>query len=97
MKTTTKLPALFLIISMMFASSTFANNKSIDFEDEAYIDDIPFNTEEIAANYLYEKALTVEFEMAEEEYIDDIPFNTRNIAEQSLYNRAGNEEFTFND
>lgn len=80
MKTTTKLPAMLLIISMMFASSTFANKKSIDFDEEAYIDDIPFNTEWVVSELM---TLTIDFE--EEAYVDDIPFNTANIVANYNY------------
>ena len=41
-------------------------------EDESYISDLPFNTEEIA--------LVSPFPLEDEAYINDIPFNTYNIA-----------------
>lgn len=44
---------------------------------EAYIDDIPFNTELVAAEALFLKS---GLEMEEEAYVDDIPFDTRGIA-----------------
>ena len=66
-----------------------ASNLNLALEDEAYINDIPFNTEEVVANYLYEKALAVKFEMAEEEYIDYITFNTECIAADCLYKMDG--------
>ena len=59
MKTKTQLSALVLIITMMFASSTFANNKSFDFEEESYIDDIPFNTEWVVSELM---TLSYDFE-----------------------------------
>ena len=80
MKTNTKISALVLIITMMFASTTFANNKSFDFEEEAYIDDIPFNTEWIVNELM---TLSVDFE--EEAYVDDIPFNTAEIVAKYNY------------
>jgi hypothetical protein len=45
-------------------------------EDEAYIDDIPFSTWEIAVGSLTDGD---EYKMAEEAYIDDIPFDTKAI------------------
>ena len=45
MKTKTQIPALFLIISMMFVANAFAMKRDIELEEETYIDDIPFNTE----------------------------------------------------
>lgn len=44
----------------------------IAMEQEAYVDDIPFNTAAIALNY--------EIPPIFEEYVDDIPFNTAAIA-----------------
>ena len=49
-------------------------------DDEAYIDDIPFDTEEIAAAVL-ENGLNRLFVMDDESYIDDIPFDTQVIYE----------------
>ena len=59
MKTQTKISTLILIISMMFASSTFAMNKNFDFEEEAYVDDIPFNTEWVVSELM---TLAIDFE-----------------------------------
>lgn len=42
-------------------------------EEEDYINDIPFNTNTISADYNYNKAMSVDFEFEEEQYIDDIP------------------------
>lgn len=63
-----------------------------DLEEEAYIEDIPFDTECVTANCRYAKAMSVVFNMEEEEYIEDIPFNTKNIAENSNL-----EELDFED
>ena len=49
--------------------------------EEAYIDDIPFNTAAIYCQYMidHSKLALENFCMGKEEKIDDIPFNTRNI------------------
>ena len=52
-------------------------NESVDFEEEAYIDDLPFNTRMIAA-------MLIDYNQEDEEYIDDIPFNTYEIAIEKL-------------
>lgn len=44
------------------------------FEDEAYIDDIPFDTDCISAQCKYEKAMAVDFSFEEDKYVDDINF-----------------------
>lgn len=51
---------------------------SIDynFDDEAYINDIPFSTISVSEESNYNKAMDVDFEFEQESYIDDIPFNT---------------------
>jgi hypothetical protein len=62
-----------IFLSLVAQPDTFVMN------DEAYIDDIPFNTEAIAKNHMIAEALQVDFYFAEESYIDDIPFNTREV------------------
>lgn len=51
--------------------------ETIHIEEEGYIDDIPFDTEQIANDSKI-------FEMEEEGYIDDIPFDTRKVVEDSI-------------
>ena len=43
-----------------------------NFEDEEYIDDIPFDTDCVTAQCKYEKAISIDFNFEEEEYIDDL-------------------------
>jgi predicted nucleic acid-binding protein len=50
------------------------------FEDESYIDDIPFSTVSIVDNLEYNMAINEVFEMPEETEVDDIPFDTSLIA-----------------
>ena len=63
-----------------------------DFAEEAYVDDIPFNTERIAEMMVAEG---VQFE--DENYIDDIPFNTAVIARQYRLEQALHENFEMED
>ncbi|MBK6966953.1 MAG: hypothetical protein IPH20_24390 [Bacteroidales bacterium] len=51
--------------------------------DEAYIDDIPFDTKEIASGYLVSGTPAIE----PEPYINDIPFRTDYIANKFLPSR----------
>ena len=85
MKTTTKTTSL-LIIALTLSIISFAGG--FETEPEEYIDDIPFNTELVAAQALYEQAISVEFFMEEEDYINDIPFNTSYIVKVYKYNQA---------
>jgi hypothetical protein len=47
------------------------------FTEEAYVNDIPFNTWEIAVEAIFEGD---EAKLPEESYVNDIPFDTRTIA-----------------
>jgi len=88
------------IFTILIATLIFSNiisAKGFEMEEEAYIDDIPFNTEIIAAEALYAQAVSVEFFMEEEEYIDDIPFNTHSLAKVELSNQALAQEFNIED
>ena len=51
-----------------------------NFEEEAYIEDIPFDTKCVSINCIYQKAIAEIFEFEEEAYVDDIPFATDSIA-----------------
>jgi len=70
-----------------------AMNTSFDFEEEAYINDIPFNTECVSAWCKYNKAVNEVFEMTEEDYVNDIPFNTEKVSAESAYQNATEVEF----
>ncbi|MEE4260370.1 MAG: hypothetical protein V2I62_11450 [Bacteroidales bacterium] len=82
MKTLLQLAAL---ATFIVALSFSMNATTFNFDP---INDIPFNTEEIAAEYLYKQAVAVQFEFEEEKYIDDIPFNTECIVANCLYHEA---------
>ena len=85
-----------LIASIAFGSELNYNTASdstitpqeVVFEDESYIDDIPFDTKSIAENYVFEEKISVEFNIEEEAYVDDIPFDTKKIALESTYRYA---------
>ena len=44
-----------------------------EFKEEAYIDDIPFNTQRVVVESVFRNAFNVEFAFDDEDYIDDIP------------------------
>jgi len=69
MKTT--ITTLALLTILLVSNSMNLNATNFSFNEEAYINDIPFNTKEIVA----EKALAV-FQLEDEAYINDIPFET---------------------
>jgi len=55
---------------------------NFNFDEEDYINDIPFNTDSISDEYIYLNAIIENFEMEEESYIDDIPFNTTKLVKK---------------
>lgn len=69
------------IIAVTFSLSSVAANVPMNMKlaDEAYVDDIPFNTEMIAKDVL-QKQNTVQVTLQDEAYVDDIPFDTKSIA-----------------
>ncbi|NTV83082.1 MAG: hypothetical protein HGA23_02130 [Bacteroidales bacterium] len=64
--------------------------------EEAYVDDIPFNTYEIAVEAMIEGD---ELKLNEEPYVNDIPFDTRAIASQYLLRKIekNSDEVNVND
>lgn len=57
--------------------------QEFNFEEEAYINDIPFSTECVSKNCLYQKALLELYKLDEEQYINDIPFDTELVKAQN--------------
>lgn len=72
---------------------------SVDFyfEEEEYINDIPFNTKCVSMICKYEKAMSRTYVLEEEAYVDDIPFDTENISNESLMQNAMDVEFNHED
>jgi hypothetical protein len=79
-----------LLMTLVIAGlAVFADKPpvTITLNDESYIDDIPFNTAEIAAQKM-EKADLSMFVLKEEAYIDDIPFDTKAIAGKLIIDKS---------
>jgi hypothetical protein len=78
---------LTIIASLIFGSSNakpirdIISLKEPALQVEEYIDDIPFNTERIAAESMLKRT---GWEYGEEANVDDIPFDTRSIANKEL-------------
>ena len=94
MKTLTKTTAT-LFAALLISLNVFATG--IEFEEENYIDDIPFNLEEVKQQVTYEEALTVEFLLNEEEYVDDIPSSILDSVSHKLYTEAVSQKFNFEE
>lgn len=95
MKTT-----ILIILSLitLITTSTIANISDEEFylEEESYIDDIPFDTWNVAMNndsYWTNPGFLLE----EEEYVSDIPFSTYDIATDFIMNQAMAIEFNMEE
>lgn len=94
MKTLIK-STLFIAAATLISLNTFASG--FEFKEEQYIDDIPFNTEQIAAKASFEIAVSEEFNFDEEKYVDDIQFSEKYLSNLSLYASAVSVEFNFEE
>ena len=90
MKTLIKTTALLVTLTVLL--SVNLNASVFKFNEEPYIDDITFNTEEVYNEFIAERNLC-EFTFEEEGYIDDIPFNIADGNKDSLFQKAISVEF----
>ena len=67
------------------------------FEEEEYVNDIPFDTKCVSILCKYNRALKEVFVNEEESYVNDIPFETAKIAEESLMEQAMKKEYLFEE
>ena len=83
----------------MVASATFdqAMMVEFDFEEEAFINDIPFDTHCVSTKCKYLQAISEEFAVEEENYIDDIPFDTDQISQELSYESTLETVFEFEE
>ncbi len=78
--------AFSLIFGLSIHTSSFADGFKM--KEEAYINDIPFDTHKIAGNYMLNEALQHSFALADESMVNDIPFDTECIADLEISLRA---------
>ena len=71
----TKLHNTIIIIMLSVIITVNVIESDFTFQDEPYIDDIPFSTE-----IIFNTLTNDEYKIEEEDYINDIPFNTFKIA-----------------
>ncbi len=88
MKTTT----LIALLSILFALNM--NASEYTFQEEAAVNDIPFDTKAIFDSIMEEQELA-SFGFDEENNVNDIPFNTESIFLQSIYTMAIATDFSF--
>jgi len=97
MKTIKSITILLGTFALLFSLNLNATAETFCFEEEAYINDIPFNTGCVTAEYLYEKAINEEYNFEEESYISDIPFDTECVTAHCRYHKAINVTFSFEE
>lgn len=79
MKKTILIVILILGLIFSFAENTGRAEMETFLQEEAYVNDIPFNTEEVVRS----KSI----ELDDEQYVDDIPFDTKNIFDKYQKNK----------
>jgi len=94
MKTLIKTSALLVTFTLLLISSISAS--VLNFNEELYINDIHFDTEDLCNDAVIEQQLS-EFDFEEEGFINDIPFDTRCISANCKYNQAILIDFNFNE
>jgi hypothetical protein len=92
MKTMKSTIATLAAATLFFTGSLFA--MEFNFEEEAYINDIPFNTEEV---YFLLNMESSSYDFEEESYINDIPFNTACITADCRFEKALEVNYQFED
>lgn len=94
MKTLIKTTSALVTLTIL----TFANLNASEYyyNDESYIDDIPFNTDEIYNDIIADRELA-EFDFEEEEYIDDIPVDSGCVTAECKYKKAVAVDFQFEE
>jgi hypothetical protein len=84
-------------LAVLLSVNLKAEVENFKFDEEAYINDIPFDTEGVTAGYRCEQAMTADFNFEDEAYIDDIPFNTECVSANCHYQQAIGKVFDFED
>ena len=97
MKTIKSITLVLGVLALTWSMSLGAAVEEFNFEEETYIDDIPFHTEHLTAICQYQKAMAVVFDFEEETYVDDIPFNTECVTANCRYQKAMKAVFNFEE
>ncbi len=87
---------LLITVSATAVNTCYCNesqSEKITLHEEAYINDIPFDTGMVVAEARVQDALQGTFHLEDEKYIDDIPFDTRAIAGKACTEAAGEIHF----
>lgn len=94
MKTLAKITVLIATL-LTISINTIASG--IDFNEENYINDIPFNLEMVEAQAKYDLAVAEDFQLEEEEFINDMQFSEQELESMRSYFNAISQTFDFED
>lgn len=97
MKTIKTISLLLGTLAFFLTLNLSTTAKNFNFEEEVYINDIPFNTEDVALECKYQHAVAIEYNFADEAYIEDIPFNTECVTANCKYQKAIKVLFSFDE
>jgi hypothetical protein len=92
MKAINKFFTLIAIALFMITTTVFAGG--LEFEEEDYINDIPFSTAKIYNEMMFNE---IEFSFEEEAYVDDIPFAMDVVLERLAIEESLAVEFNFEE
>lgn len=84
---------LFVISFLAIQYTSLGTNSIGKLSDESCVNDIPFNTAEIASTCLVDNNAGNPFTLEEEPYIDDIPFDTEEVVKAYHLQLAFQKEF----
>jgi hypothetical protein len=85
----------FALAFIFIQMNVFADGLKL--KEEAYIDDIPFNTALIFDSVMKVSSMSNTIEMPEETYINDIPFSTEQVVDQYRSDSAMQVSFKLTD
>lgn len=88
----TLIKTISLLVTLTILSSVNLYALEYNFNEESYIDDIPFNTHEIFHDIIADRKLA-EFDFEEEGYIDDISVDSGCVTPECKYKKAVSVDF----
>lgn len=94
MKTIAKIT---LVILATFLIALNVSATGIEFNQEQYIDDIPFDLDSIEKQTRYDNAVVVDYSLDEEVFINDLPFNENQMENIRVHSIAMNQQFDFEE
>ncbi len=93
MKTIIKSTLALVLFTVTLSANAITPPSSLPtLPEEAYIDDVPFDTEAIFDS-LCDASMVECFKLTEETYINDVPFNTEEVVQENMVFNLPDEEY----